>query len=79
MRADICDTSDEASLQKFRNVLQNLGAKLEEKSWAVGVDIYRIKIGDQELTIFSDSYSLDIDGPEDLVSQILKLLSHDMV
>jgi len=45
MRADICDTSDEASLQKFRDVLQNLGAKLEEKSWAVGVDIYRIKIG----------------------------------
>ena len=71
MRADICDTSDEKAIYKFRDILQNMGAKLEDKTWAAGVDIYHVIIGDQRLTIFNDSWSLDIDGPEDLVSRIL--------
>jgi hypothetical protein len=72
MRADICDSNDEAAVARFGDVLRSLGAKLDEKSWAIGVDIYRLTIGDAELSVFSDTWSLDIEGPDDLVPKILR-------
>jgi hypothetical protein len=74
MRADICDSNDDKAIQKFMDVLNKMGAEFKERGWAIGVDAYRVSIGDQELTIFSDSWYLDIEGPEDLVSRILKNL-----
>jgi len=71
MRADICDSSDDAAVARFRGVLRGLGAQLEDKSWAIGVDLHRLKIGDVELLVFSDAWSLDIEGPDDLVQRIL--------
>jgi len=72
MRADICNSDHEVAVAKFRGVLDRLGAQLEDKGWAIGVDIYRLKIGDVELSVFSDEWSLDIEGPDDLVQEILR-------
>lgn len=41
-------------------------------SWGMGVDLYRLKIGGQELAIFRDEWSLDIEGSVDLVRQVLR-------
>lgn len=72
MRADICESNDEAAVARFRVTLHRLGAQLEEKSWAIGVDLYQLEIGGQKLSVFSDEYSLDIEGPEDLVQRVLQ-------
>jgi phenylalanyl-tRNA synthetase beta subunit len=72
MRADICDPSDEAAVERFRGTLRRLGAQLGGNDWAVGTDIYRLQIGEQELTVFSDTWSVDIEGPEDLVQRVLR-------
>ena len=55
MRADICDPSDESAIERFRGTLRRLAARLDSKDWAVGTDSYRLQIGDQELTVFSDA------------------------
>ena len=57
--------------------LRRLGAQLDDKSWAMGVDLYRLRIGDQELSVFSDAWSLDIEGPDDLVQRVLREYAHN--
>lgn len=63
MRADICDPSDERAVERFRAALKTLGATLTKKDWAIGVDVHDLKIGDQSITVFSDTWSIDIQGP----------------
>ncbi len=77
MRADICDSNDEAGVARFREALRRLGAQLDEKSWAIGVDLYRLKIGDEQLSVFSDEHSLDIEGSDDLVQRVLREYAHN--
>jgi len=72
MRADICDPSDESAVERFRRTLRGLGAQLGSKDWVVGTDIYRLRIGEQELVVFSDTWSVDIEGPKDLVQKVLR-------
>jgi len=71
MRADICEPDDTAAVERFRLALRRLGAVREAKDWAPECDIYRMKIGDDELTIFCDQWSLDIEGSEGLVRIVL--------
>jgi len=72
MRADICDPEDAAAVARFVAALRNLGADLSEKSWGLGVDVYQVSIGGEELTVFSDSWSIDVEGPNALVHKVLQ-------
>jgi hypothetical protein len=71
MRADICEPDDTAAVERFRSALRRLGAVRQAKDWMPDCDIYRMKIGDDELAIFCDQWSLDIEGPDDLVHRVL--------
>ena len=71
MRADICESNDEAAVARFRESLRRLGAHLDEKTWAIGVDLYRLTIGGEQLSVFTDAWTLDIEGSEQLVQRVL--------
>ena len=71
LRADICDPDDKAAVERFRTVLSNLGAGVSEQSWGLGVDVYRLLIDGEELTVFSDTWSIDVEGPDALVQRVL--------
>lgn len=71
MRADICDPDDTAAVERFRVALRRLGAERQAKDWVPDCDIWRMKIDDDELIVFCDPWSLDIEGPEDLVRRVL--------
>jgi hypothetical protein len=71
MKADICDGGDEVAVAKFRETLRRLGAKNSEGDWAIGVATYRVQIGSEVLTIFSDTWSLDVEGADPLVQKVL--------
>ena len=71
MRADICDPSDEAAVERFRGVLRALCATKRESGWDIGVTVYRMRIGPEELFVFSDSWSIDIEGPDGLVQRVV--------
>lgn len=72
MRADICDADDAKGVERFRAALRMVGATLAEKDWAIGVEVSRLEVDGEELTVFSDAYSIDVEGPDDLVKRILK-------
>jgi hypothetical protein len=57
--------NDEASVQKFRETLCKLGANIAEDGWAIGVTIYRVQIGREFLMVFSNTWSLDVEGPDE--------------
>lgn len=77
MHADICDPNDEAAVARFRDALRRLGAQLVDKGWGIGVDHYCLPIGDEELSIFCDACSLDIEGFDDLIGMVLREFTRD--
>lgn len=74
MRADICDPSDEDQVERFKAALERLGATSVGKSWGLGVDVLDLQIGQDVLTVFSDAWSVDVEGPEHLVQLVVQLL-----
>ena len=72
MRAEICDSGDEAAVARFRDSLRRPGAQFEGKDWAIGVDYYMLSIGREQLSIFSDAWSLDIEGLDELVQRVVR-------
>jgi hypothetical protein len=43
---------------------------MAEQCWGVGVDVYHLQVDGQELIVFSDAYSIDIEGPAALVCRV---------
>ena len=71
MRADICDSDDLVAFEEFKEALRVLGANIKDECWAMGMSVYTIKIGDHELSVFTDAWSVDIEGPEALVKAVI--------
>lgn len=75
MRADICDAEDKEALMRFGNVLKSIGAVTIRQDWAMGVDMYELRVGDSHLTVFSDAWYIDMEGPPDIVKQIVNAMN----
>lgn len=75
MRANICDPNDESAVERFKSTLKQLGTASVGKSWGIGVDVLEFQIGEAVLTVFSDTWSIDIEGSEQLVQQVFHLFN----
>ena len=73
VRADVCEYEDAAGIARFRTALRTLGAVQIRHTWAIGVDCWQFRIGADTLDVFSDAWSVDIDGPTVLVEQVIRL------
>jgi hypothetical protein len=71
MHAHICEFDDQESFQRLRDFLHILGAECVSKDWAIGVDVHRFRVDGEEITIYSDAWSVDVEGPEELVLRIV--------
>jgi len=72
MRADICQPDNDIAIERFKTTLKQLGATSVGKSWGIGVDVLELQIGSEMLTVFSDAWSVDIEGPEHLIQEVLR-------
>ena len=76
MRADICEPSDAAALVAFRQALRLLGAEARRDfDSSLGVGVVEVRIGSETLLVFRDSWSVDIEGPEELVQRVLNAIA----
>jgi hypothetical protein len=66
----ICDGTDDAAIVLLRKALDGEGAELIDKSWAIGTDLYTLKIGNEEICIFIDAWSCDIEGSQEVVDRV---------
>jgi hypothetical protein len=72
MRADICEPQDAATIARFKAVLRSLGAELlDHHDSALGVDLWRYRVGEAILSVFADSWSVDLEGPAEFVQQVV--------
>jgi len=72
MHADICEADDTESLARFKAALAQLGAEGVDRTSDLGVNTYLFRIGGEVLTVYSDDWSIDVEGPEQLVLKVLE-------
>ena len=75
MRADICASDDYDTRDRLLAALGELGGAHEGDSDALGVGLHRFRFPAGELSVFIDAWSVDLDGPDALVRQVLQLIS----
>jgi hypothetical protein len=75
MRADICASDDYETRQRLLSALAEVGAANEGDWEALGVGLHRFRVGFEALTVFIDAWQVDIEGPDELVRQVLQLIS----
>jgi len=76
VRADICEPDDAERIERFRSALRDLGAEPTKDFMSHGVTVIMIRVSGQTLTVFSDPWSIDVEGPDDLVTKLLRQLSN---
>ena len=76
MRTDICASDDYETRERLLIALGEVGAA-QEGDWesAMGVGLHRFRVGFETLTVFIDAWTVDIEGPDALVQQVLQLIS----
>ncbi len=75
MRADICASDDYDTRERLLSALGAVGATSEGEWEALGVGLHRFRAGADVLSIFIDAWMVDVEGPDELVRQVLQLIS----
>jgi hypothetical protein len=78
MRTDICAREDESTQTALLEALAAIGATPEDDSpmevpFPTGLN--RFRVGFEALTVFADTWTVDLEGPDELVQQVLQLIS----
>jgi hypothetical protein len=78
MRTDICAREDEATQSALLEALAGVGAAPEDDSPAevpFPTGLSRFRVGFEALTVFVDAWSVDLEGPDELVKRVLELMA----
>ena len=75
MRADICASDDYATRDRLLSAIYELGGAPENDSEAIGVGLSRYLFPAGELSVFIDAWFVDVEGPDELVRELLQLIS----
>jgi hypothetical protein len=71
MRVDICASDDYATRDHLLAAIRELGGAIEGDSEELGVGLHRFHCPGGELTLFIDTWYVDLEGPDDLVRRVL--------
>jgi hypothetical protein len=78
MRTDICPREDEATQAALLEALAAVGAHAEDDA-ALEVPfptgLHRFRVGFDTLTVFVDTWLVDLEGPDELVTRVVQLIS----
>lgn len=73
--ATVCDPQDAAGLAKLGRALKDVGADLSDHYESdLGVNRWVYRVGKSELVVFSDCWSVDLEGPSDVVDRVVARL-----
>jgi hypothetical protein len=70
-RVDICASDDFETIALLTGAIRELGGRAEGGDGSVGVGLHRYRFPEGELTVFVDSWSVDIAGPGAVVDRVL--------
>jgi hypothetical protein len=75
MRTDICASDDYETRERLLDAIRELGGAYEGDGEPSGVGLHRFRVGFEVLTMFVDAWTVDLEGPDELVQQVLQLMS----
>lgn len=79
MRAEVCASDDYDTRDKLFAALAAVGAHSDgagdSAGAPAGVGLYRFAHPDGDLSVFVDAWVVDVAGPDQLVEQVLQLIS----
>ena len=78
MRTDICAREDLDAQTALLEALGSVGAAPEDDLPDVPLPtgLLRFRAGHEVLTVFSDAWGVDLEGPDDLVNRVLERLAN---
>ena len=74
MRVDICTNDDHDTTAALLEALAAVGASADEPEFAgsvLGPGLHRFRVGPNVLSVFVDAWSVDLEGPDELVNRVL--------
>jgi hypothetical protein len=74
MRTDICPREDYATQTALLEALGQIGAFPDddfELEVPLPTGLLRFRVGTEFLTVFSDAWAVDLEGPDELVRRVL--------
>jgi hypothetical protein len=77
MRIDICAREDEVTQLTLLEVLTSIGAFSEDDSpldVPFSTGLHRFRVGFEILTVFVDTWLVDLEGSDELVKRVLQQL-----
>jgi hypothetical protein len=72
-RADVCPADDYDTRDRLFEVIRELGGRGDDGD-AAATGVQRFRFGADEVTVFADSWAVDVAGPDELVRRILAAL-----
>lgn len=81
MRMDICTSDDHETVAAMLGALAAVGALSDEPDSSdpaespLGVGLHRFRVGSQVLTVFVDAWTVDLEGPDELVNRVLRAMA----
>ena len=75
MRTDICASDDYETRERLLRAIRELDGAYEGDGEPSGVGLHRFCVGFEVLTMFVDAWTVDLEGPDELVQQVLQLMS----
>jgi hypothetical protein len=75
MRADICASDDYETRERLLAAIRELGGVYEGDGEPLGVGLHRFRVGFETLTMFVDAWTVDLEGRDQLVRQVLQLIT----
>jgi hypothetical protein len=80
MRADICAREDLEAQSALLEALTAVGAVADDDGFhesPLGVGLVRFTAPDGQITVFTDAWGVDLEGPDELVRRVLAAMTAD--
>lgn len=77
MRIDVCAREDEVTQITLLEVLTSVGAFPDDDSpleVPFSTGLHRFRVGFEMLTVFVDTWLVDLEGPDELVKRVIQQL-----
>ena len=70
MRVNICASDDSNTMTRLLASIHELGGRSDADVWELGTGLHRFGMPDGEVTVFVDTWVVDLEGPDDVVRRV---------
>jgi hypothetical protein len=70
MRVNICASDDANTMTRLLASIHELGGRSDADVWELGTGLHRFALPEGEVTVFVDTWVVDLEGPDDVLRRV---------